>query len=50
MLGCGVTVVFLIVLGSFFGQDQMLLVSLGVVVLLLLLLGDRLEEKEGEAC
>ena len=50
LLGCAVTVVFLIVLGSFFGQDQMLLVSLGVIVLLLLLLRDRLEEKEGEAC
>ena len=50
LLGCAVTVVFLIVLGRFFGQDQMLLVSLGVIVLFLLLLRDRLEEKEGEAC
>ena len=44
------TVVFLIILGSLFGQDQMLLISLGVIVLLLLILRDRLEEKEGEPC
>ena len=50
LLGCAVTVVFLIVLGRFFGQDQMLLVSLGVIVLFLLLLRDRLEEKGGETC
>ena len=50
LIGGGVTVVFLIVLGSLFGQDQMLLISLGVIVLLLLILRERLEEKEGEAC
>lgn len=50
LLGCAVTVVFLIILGSFFGQDQMLLISLGVIVLILLILRDRLDEKEGEPC
>ena len=45
-----VTVVFLIILGSVFGQDQMLLISLGVIVLILLILRDRLDEKEGEPC
>ena len=46
----GVTVLFLIVLGHFFGQDQMLLISLGVIVLCLLVLRDRLDEKEEETC
>ena len=50
LLGCAVTVVFLIILGSVFGQDQMLLISLGVIVLILLILRDRLDEKEGEPC
>ena len=50
LTGGAVTVVFLIVLGKFFGQDQMLLVSLAVIVLCLLILRDRLEEKEGEPC
>ena len=50
LIGGAVTVVFLIILGSLFGQDQMLLISLGVIVLLLLILRDRLEEKEGETC
>ena len=50
LIGGAVTVVFLIILGSLFGQDQMLLISLGVIVLLLLILRDRLEEKEGEPC
>ena len=50
LIGGGVTVVFLIVLGSLFGQDQMLLISLGVIVLLLLILRERLEEKEGAVC
>ena len=50
LLGAAVTVVFLIILGRFFGQDQMLLISLGVIVLFLLILRDRLEEKEGEPC
>ena len=50
LIGGVVTVVFLIILGSVFGQDQMLLISLGVIVLLLLILRDRLEEKEGSSC
>ena len=50
LIGGAVTVVFLIILGSLFGQDQMLLISLGVIVLLLLILRERLEEKEGETC
>ena len=50
LLGAAVTVVFLIILGRFFGQDQMLLISLGVIVLILLILRDRLDEKEGEPC
>ena len=43
LLGAGATIVFLIILGQFFGQRQMLLVSLGVIVLVLLILRDRLE-------
>ena len=50
LIGGAVTVVFLIILGSLFGQDQMLLISLGVIVLLLLILRERLEEKEGPVC
>ena len=50
LLGAAVTVVFLLILGRFFGQDQMLLISLGVIVLILLILRDRLDEKEGEPC
>ena len=50
VLGAGVTVLFLIVLGHFFGQDQMLLISLGAIVLCLLVLRDRLDEKEEETC
>ena len=50
LLGFGVTIVFLIILGQFFGQQQMLIVSLGVIVLLLLLFRDKLEEKEEEKC
>ena len=46
----GVAVLFLIVLGHFFGQDQMLLISLGAIVLCLLVLRDRLDEKEEETC
>ena len=41
---------FLIVLGRRFGQQQMLLVSLGVIVLALLVLRDRLEETEETSC
>ena len=50
LLGFGVTIVFLIILGQIFGQQQMLIVSLGVIVLLLLILRDKLEEKEEETC
>ena len=51
LIGGGVTILFLIILGQLFGQQQMLIVSLGVIVLLLLILRDKLEEKEGEqAC
>lgn len=48
LLGGAVTILFLIILGRFFGQQQMLIVSLGVIVLALLILRDKLEEKEGE--
>ena len=48
LLGGAVTIVFLLILGQVFGQQQMLIVSLGVIVLLLLMLRDKLEEKEGE--
>ena len=50
LLGFGVTIVFLIILGQIFGQQQMLIVSLGVIVLLLLILRDKLEEKEEKTC
>ena len=50
LLGFGVTIVFLIILGQIFGQQQMLIVSLGVIVLLLLVLRDKLEEKEEKTC
>lgn len=50
LLGAGATVLFLIVLGRRFGQQQMLLVSLGVIVLALLVLRDRLEETEETSC
>ena len=43
LLGAGATLLFLVGLGQFFGQQQMLLVSLGVIVLVLLLLRERLE-------
>ena len=48
LLGGAVTIVFLLILGQVFGQQQMLIVSLGVIVLLLLVLREKLEEKEGE--
>ena len=48
LLGGAVTIVFLLILGQVFGQQQMLIVSLGVIVLLLLELREKLEEKEGE--
>ena len=50
LLGGAVTILFLIILGQWFGQQQMLIVSLGVIVLALLILRDRLEEKEEETC
>ena len=50
LLGAGATVLFLIVLGRRFGQQQMLLVSLGVIVLALMVLRDRLEETEETSC
>lgn len=56
VLGGAVTVLFLIVLGYFFGQQQMLLISLGVIVLVLLIFRDKLEEtpaaegEEGAPC
>ena len=43
LLGAGATLLFLVGLGQFFGQQQMLLVSLGVIALALLLLRERLE-------
>ena len=49
LLGAGATLIFLVGLGRFFGQQQMLLVSLGVIVLALLVLRDRLEEETKEA-
>ena len=48
LLGGAVTIVFLLILGQVFGQQQMLIVSLGVIVLLLLVLREKLEEKEGK--
>ena len=48
LLGGAVTIVFLLILGQVFGQQQMLIVSLGVIVLLLLVLREKLEAKEGE--
>ena len=56
VLGGAVTVLFLIVLGYFFGQQQMLLISLGVIVLVLLIFRGKLEEtpaaegEEGAPC
>lgn len=50
LLGAGATVLFLIVLGRRFGQQQMLLASLGVIVVALLVLRDRLEETEETSC
>lgn len=50
LVGGAVTIVCLLILGQIFGQQQMLIVSLAVIVVLMLALRDRLEEKEGEAC
>lgn len=50
LIGGAVTIVCLLILGQIFGQQQMLIVSLAVIVVLMLALRDRLEEKEGEAC
>jgi len=49
-IGGIVTIVCLLILGQIFGQQQMLIVSLAVIVVLMLALRDRLEEKEEEAC
>ena len=38
------------ILGQVFGQQQMLIVSLAVIVVVLLALRDRLEEKEEKSC
>ena len=46
VLGGIVTIVCLMILGQIFGQQQMLIVSLAVIVVVLLALRDRLEEKE----
>ena len=46
LLGGIVTIVCLMILGQIFGQQQMLIVSLAVIVVVLLALRDRLEEKE----
>lgn len=46
LLGAGATAVFLIGLGALWGQQQMLLVSLGVIVLALLLLRERLDPSQ----
>ena len=48
LLGAGATIVFLLGLGVLLGQQQMLLVSLGVIVLSLLVLRDRLDEEKEE--
>ena len=50
LIGGAVTIVCLLILGQIFGQQQMIIVSLAVIVVLMLALRDRLEEKEGEAC
>ena len=50
LIGGAVTIVCLLILGQLFGQQQMLIVSLAVIVALLLALRDRLEEKEGTPC
>ena len=50
LLGGIVTIVCLVILGQVFGQQQMLIVSLAVIVVVLLALRDRLEEKEEKSC
>ena len=50
LLGGIVTIVCLMILGQIFGQQQMLIVSLAVIVVVLLALRDRLEEKEEKSC
>ena len=46
LMGGLVTILFLIILGQWFGQQQMLIVSLGIIVVILLVLRDKLEDKE----
>ena len=46
LMGGLVPMFFLISLGQWFGQQQMLIVSLGVIVVFLLVLRDKLEDKE----
>lgn len=48
LIGGIVTIVCLLILGQIFGQQQMLIVSLAMIVVLLLILRDKLEDKEGE--
>ena len=51
LMGGLVTILFLIILGQWFGQQQMLIVSLGIIVVILLVLRDKLEDKEEtESC
>ena len=51
LMGGLVTILFLIILGRWFGQQQMLIVSLGIIVVILLVLRDKLEDKEEtESC
>ena len=49
ILGGVTTVIFLIILGAVFGQQQMLLISLAVIVAILLALRTRLERQEETA-
>lgn len=46
VLGLVATIVFMLILGQFFDQQNMLLVSLGVIVLVLLIFRDRLEDRQ----
>lgn len=46
VLGFAATIVFMLILGQFFDQQNMLLVSLGVIVLVLLIFRDKLEDKQ----
>lgn len=48
ILGLVTTIVFMLILGQVFDQQNMLLISLGVIVLVLLLFRDKLEDKQPE--